>query len=43
MSRAHLVEKMCKYRELFPYVSDKVVHADFKKGNNARNEIKGNT
>ena len=39
MSRSNLVDKMYKFRQLFPHVSEKVVYADFKKGKLARNEI----
>ena len=32
MSRSNLVDKMYKFRQLFPHVSKKVVYTDFKKG-----------
>ena len=39
MSRSNLVDKMYKFRQLFPHVSEKVVYTDFKKGNLSRNGI----
>ena len=39
MSRAHLVDRMYKERQLFPHVSEKVVYTNFKKGKLYRNKI----